>query len=692
MNASPRPVRPAGVNGHAPTGRPRVLILSVSAGTGHLRAAQAVELALRERAPHAFVRNVDVLDHALPPFRRCYGGMYLDFVDLAPPVLGFFYTLMDSADHSGPNFWDRLRLSLEQFSLRSLIALVLNGHWDLIISTHFLPGEILAALRREGRLPAPHVIVTTDFETHRLWVNQPCEHYFTATEEAAVYLERFGVPPRDVSAVGIPIHPDFNRPLDRAACRARHGLPGDRPVVLQLAGGHGCGRTSEILRALLDVEGPLDLVVVTGRNPKRKAKLEATPAPARHRVRVLGYTDHIHELMAAADLVVTKPGGLTTSELLAVGAAVVVVDPIPGQEDRNSDYLLENGAAVKVNHSPTLAYKVTSLLRDPEHLARLRANARRLARPRAAFDVVERSLAVLRMGNAEWGMRNGHTQADAATDGVTPSSIPHSPFPIPHLPPPERLRRAWRASRDWFDLLEVEALHLFARVWHDCAPGGDGAPPPRGPALIVANHPSHSDPAFLVSAGLRPLCFLHAGEYFNVPVLRKLFERAGCIPVKRDGHDAAAVREALRRLDQGRAVCVFPEGDISPGDGHAFRRARTGAAFLALRTRAPVYPALILGGPRSHHLLRDWLWPSSGVRVVFGPRINLSPYYGRPITHALLREVTALLMRKIAELGPADTARGAGFQPAMPGEGRLKTFPTTGNGHAAGAANGALSG
>jgi 1-acyl-sn-glycerol-3-phosphate acyltransferase len=242
------------------------------------------------------------------------------------------------------------------------------------------------------------------------------------------------------------------------------------------------------------------------------------------------------------------------------------------------------------------------------------------------------------------------------------------------LAPAERLRREWHASRDWFDLFEVEALHLFARVWHDCAPDGGGALPPQGPAIVVANHPSHSDPAFLVSAGLRPLCFLHAGEYFNVPVLRKLFERAGCIPVRRDGHDAAGVRAALRRLDEGRAVCVFPEGDISPADDH-FRRGKTGAAFLALRTRAPVYPALISGGPRSHRLLRDWLWPSSGVRVVFGPRIDLSAYYDRPITHDLLREVTRLLMCKIAELQPA-CANGNGHANGHVGNGHAPRAAT----------------
>src|SRR2546430_6200556 len=110
----------------------------------------------------------------------------------------------------------------------------------------------------------------------------------------------------------------------------------------------------------------------------------------------MGFTDKMDELMAVADLVVSKPGGLTTSEALARGAIMAVVNPIPGQESRNSDFLLENGAAIKINNLATLAYKVTALLRDPERLAQLQANVRRIARPRAAFDVVERSLALLR--------------------------------------------------------------------------------------------------------------------------------------------------------------------------------------------------------------------------------------------------------------------------------------------------------
>jgi processive 1,2-diacylglycerol beta-glucosyltransferase len=377
--------------------QPRVLVLAASVGAGHLRAAQAVELALRQTLPDATVRNIDVLEFTNAAFRRIYGKAYLDLVNKAPHVLGYFYDLMDQPSTSGKNRRDRFRLALEKLNLRSFVRFLGEEPWDLVINTHFLPAEIIASLRQRDGLNLPQVTVTTDFETHRLWVNQPCDHYFTATEEGAQYLHHWGVPKANTTAVGIPIHPVFAAPKDRKTCCAKHGLTGDRPVALQLAGGFGVGPIEQIYRALLDIEVPLEVVVITGKNEKAKAQLEAVAPPARHRTKVMGFTSEIDELMAAADLVVSKPGGLTTSETLARGAAMVIVNPIPGQESRNSDFLLENGAAIKVNNVATLAYKVTALLREPERLARLKEAARRLSRPRAAFDVVERALKFARV-------------------------------------------------------------------------------------------------------------------------------------------------------------------------------------------------------------------------------------------------------------------------------------------------------
>jgi processive 1,2-diacylglycerol beta-glucosyltransferase len=374
---------------------PRILVLSASVGAGHLRAAQAVELALRQTAPQAQVKNVDVLDLTNAVFRRLYGKAYLDLVNRAPHVLGYFYDLLDKP-RSSRKRTDRLRLLVEKLNLRPFIRFLEAEPCDLIINTHFLPAEIIAALRTKGRLSVPQVTVTTDFETHRLWVNQPCEHYFTATEEGAQYLRSWDVPGDQVTATGIPVHPVFSEPKDRAACLARQGLQGDRPIILQSAGGFGVGPIEKIYRSILEVDVPLEVVVITGKNEKARSQLEKVECPERHRAKVIGFTQEIDELMAVADIVVSKPGGLTTSETLACGAAMAIVNPIPGQESRNSDFLLENGAAIKINNLATLAYKLTALLKGSERLAALKANARRLGRPRAAFDVVARSLSLLK--------------------------------------------------------------------------------------------------------------------------------------------------------------------------------------------------------------------------------------------------------------------------------------------------------
>src|SRR5438067_1513613 len=273
--------------------QPRILVLSAAVGAGHLRAAEAVELALRQVVPQATVRNLDVLTLTNAAFRRVYGKAYLDLVNKAPHVLGYFYDLMDQPSRSGRNRSDRLRLAVEKLNLKSFIRLLEEEPWDLILNTHFLPAEIIAALRRQDRLSVPQVTVTTDFETHRLWVNQPCEHYFTATDEGALYLETWGVPRADISVTGIPIHPVFSQPKERADCLTRLGLTGDRPVILQLSGGFGVGPIEKLYRGLLAVEEPLEIMVVTGRNVAVKAQLETITVPTRHRTKLFGFTDQI---------------------------------------------------------------------------------------------------------------------------------------------------------------------------------------------------------------------------------------------------------------------------------------------------------------------------------------------------------------------------------------------------------------
>jgi processive 1,2-diacylglycerol beta-glucosyltransferase len=370
----------------------RILVLSASVGAGHLRAAEAVETALRELDPLAIVKHIDVLTLTNAMFRRLYGSAYLDFVNKMPHALGYFYDLLDQ-EPSPAKKSDRLRRLVQRLNLGKFLRLLQTETWDAVVNTHFLPAEIIAGLKADQKFAAPQLTVTTDFEAHRLWANQPCEHYFAATMEGAVALHRWGVPPADTSVTGIPVHSVFSKPKDRAECCRRQGIEADRPVILQLAGGFGVGPVEQIFCTILSADAPLELVVVSGRNTELKARLERCPVPSRHRAKILGFTDQMDELMCAADIVVSKPGGLTTSEILARGAAMLIVNPIPGQESRNSDYLLENGAAVKASSTATLRYKLEVLLEDPDRLRQIKRNSARLGRPRAAFDVAEKAFA-----------------------------------------------------------------------------------------------------------------------------------------------------------------------------------------------------------------------------------------------------------------------------------------------------------
>jgi processive 1,2-diacylglycerol beta-glucosyltransferase len=173
--------------------------------------------------------------------------------------------------------------------------------------------------------------------------------------------------------------------------RGKQGLAPDRTTILVSAGGFGVGPVEALIHILLELQHPAQLVVICGRSEALKRRLDelaaARPAHLTPALHVVGYTTEIDEYMAASDVLVGKPGGLTSSEALARGLALVIVHPIPGQEERNADHLLEAGAAIRANNLPALAWKIGRPLDDPARLAAMRANARRLARPHAARDI-----------------------------------------------------------------------------------------------------------------------------------------------------------------------------------------------------------------------------------------------------------------------------------------------------------------
>jgi processive 1,2-diacylglycerol beta-glucosyltransferase len=362
----------------------RVLILSASGGAGHLRAAEAVETALGSASRELDVRNIDVLTLAGPAFRDAYSKWYLAVVSRAPALWRYLYDRLDRPAKGRPL---NLRHLLDNWNTRRLRGTVADFAPHAIVCTHFLPAEVLARERRKQRLVAPVGVVVTDADVHRLWIHRGVDRYFVARDEAAALLAAIGVD-ASVEVTGIPIDPRFAEPADRASLRRRHGLP-DGPVVLLLTGGFGVGPVQELAARLEQARRPAHFVVVAGRNEKLRQALASAAGP---RTSVLGFTREIHEWMAAADLLVTKPGGLTTSEALARRLPMLLVNPIPGQEEHNADALLELGVAAKASSLEVLAWKVDALLAEPARLEAMRSACGRVARPHAAAAIARWAL------------------------------------------------------------------------------------------------------------------------------------------------------------------------------------------------------------------------------------------------------------------------------------------------------------
>lgn len=366
----------------------RVLLLSASAGAGHVRAAQALEKAFAQSGVAREVRHVDTLDYTNKVFRKLYAQAYIEMVNSAPEVLGWLYDALDT-----PWRKERRRLMVDRLNTGPFRKMVREYDPDVIVCTHFLPAEIVSWLKAKGKLTCPQAIVVTDFDVHAMWLCHHFEQYFVALDETKVHLEKLGVAPDKVSVTGIPIDPLFAEKKDRVALCAKHGLDPARTTILMSAGGFGVGPVEHMLQSLVEVRHPVEIVAICGKNEELRARLAKVAAklPAgSNPVKVVGFTTEMDEFMAVAELIVGKPGGLTTSESLARGLVMVIVNPIPGQEERNSDHLLEEGAAIRCNNLPVLAHKIDRLLEDRNRFTAMKAAVARLAHPRAAFEIVER--------------------------------------------------------------------------------------------------------------------------------------------------------------------------------------------------------------------------------------------------------------------------------------------------------------
>jgi processive 1,2-diacylglycerol beta-glucosyltransferase len=362
------------------------MILSVAAGAGHVRAAQALEAAAKSAHPQLKVTHIDLLTLVSRDFRKLYGEQYIKLVEKWPQLWSFLYSKSDRPTRD--SLLGKLKRAAERLNTRKLDQEIARLAPDAILCTHFLPAELLSRERAAGKSLPPVWVQVTDFDVHALWVHPHVDHYCVASDEVAFRLMDRGVAPGKISVTGIPVMPQFSAPLERAVCAAELGIHPEKFTVLMMAGGAGVGSLDELAARLLQLPEDLQLVALAGRNAELLERLQALAKKHPGKLFPLGFTTTVERVMTACDLVVTKPGGLSVSECLAKRKPMLLVSPIPGQEERNADYLLEAGAAVKAIDAATLVFKFSRLLADPRRLAAMSEAAHKIATPDAASQVL----------------------------------------------------------------------------------------------------------------------------------------------------------------------------------------------------------------------------------------------------------------------------------------------------------------
>ncbi|MGL4609016.1 MAG: MGDG synthase family glycosyltransferase [Trueperaceae bacterium] len=375
----------------------RILLISASIGGGHVAAARALEATCIERGLE--VKHIDLLDYIPLPLRLVYRQTYFDLVRTAPDFIDWLGKNLDKKPTEHKSRRERLRARISRLISYYLPRAIVEYQPDWIIHTHFIAPEILST--RGRRLKVPQAIVITDFSAHSLWLQPKIAHYFVASEEVKVHLQMSGVDSERISITGIPIDSRFAKLESKGEARAALGLPHSKDFLLFMASGLEEKTLVPLLRQLETMHYPLKAIVILGRSEELRtiaereiAKRELHPATADVDIELLGFTKDIPRYMAAADLLLGKPGGLTTSEALAAGLPFAVVSPYPLQEEANTTFLLEHGAGFRVDPLTLFSYKLKAFFQDTSRREAMTQQAHTLAKPNAAGAILELILSI----------------------------------------------------------------------------------------------------------------------------------------------------------------------------------------------------------------------------------------------------------------------------------------------------------
>jgi processive 1,2-diacylglycerol beta-glucosyltransferase len=372
----------------------KILILHASLGAGHVSAAKALGEAFEQLGVEE-VRVEDTLDFASKMLRNTWTKLYLRMSEASPQMYKLLYSQSDIGDVEDSLKTNKLYGQVSRPFMKRMETLVREMKPDAIVCAMQIPAQILQLMEMEGDLPMPNFVVVTDFFAHSTWINYGVDGYFVPSDLTKDVMIAQGMTPDKLTVTGIPVKLVLTEPKSKAEMRAKLELPADLPVVTIFGGGIVPARVRLMVSQLLNSDRSGVVVTVAGRNDKLATVLEDLTDGSQMKLRKLGMIDYVDDLVAASDLVVTKSGGLITSEVLARGTPLVIIDPIPGQEEWNADVVASSGAGIQLRMPEMVPLTVLNLLAEPKRLEAMRVQALKVGRPRAALDIAEQVLASL---------------------------------------------------------------------------------------------------------------------------------------------------------------------------------------------------------------------------------------------------------------------------------------------------------
>lgn len=362
----------------------RVLLLYISVNSGHQKAALAIEKALNLLDPEVEILNVNSFNYTNPLVEKVINRTYLSVIKNRPEVWEYLYDNPKVFRSLG-----KLRDLIHRFNSGKLKTLLDEFKPDVIACTQAFPCGMIADYKASFGLDLPLIGVLTDCYPHSYWFFDSVDYYIVNSETATSKLVEHGIPREKIKIYGIPIDSKFADNVDSDAVRKKLGLDVKKPTVLIMGGGQGLGPIAELVNELSRISRPLQMIVIAGSNKRLFDWLERRRHSLKIKTVVYGFTNEIDELMSVSTLMVTKPGGLTISEALSKQLPIIILNPIPGQEAKNAEYLLNEGAAVKADNAADAALLTDMLLGHRSKLEQMRGNAQRIAKPSSSVDIAK---------------------------------------------------------------------------------------------------------------------------------------------------------------------------------------------------------------------------------------------------------------------------------------------------------------